>query len=86
MESLGVRPSWWTALGHDAGALAKAALAPLPSDTTVDKAAIAKRRALVESGLLATRIHLWTTEEQGISAARVLDRSLRLVTWQRGKR
>lgn len=86
MESFGVRPSWWTALGHDAGVLAKGALAKLPSDTTTEASAIAQRRALVEAGLFATRVKLWTTDEQRIAPARILERNLRLVTWQRDKR
>lgn len=86
MESFGVRPSWWTALGHDAGALAKGALAKLPSDTTSEASAIAQRRALVQSGLAATRVKLWTTDEQSIAASRILERNLRLVTWTRDKR
>jgi hypothetical protein len=86
MESFGVRPSWWTALGHDAGALAQGALAKLPPDTTVEASAIAQRRALVEAGLAATRVKLWTTDEQRIASSRILERNLRLVTWQREKR
>jgi hypothetical protein len=86
MDTFGVRPSWWTALGHDAGALAKGAVAKLPSDTTVEASAIAQRRAQVHNGLAATRVKLWTTDEQGISASRALERNLRIVTWQREKR
>lgn len=85
MERFGNRPSYWTALGHDAGALAKAALAPLPKDTTTDATAVVQRRAIVQSGLLATRVRLWTSDEKGIDSTRVLPRSLRLVTWEREK-
>ena len=76
MENLGVRPSWWTALGHDAGALAKAAVAKLPHDTTTDPHAIAQRRAQVQAGLFATKVKLWTTDEQGVATSRVLERTL----------
>jgi len=86
MERFGVRPSYWTALGHDAGALAKAALAPLPADTTTDPKAVVERRALVQTGLLATRVRLWTSDDRGIGEGRVLPRSLRLVTWERDKK
>jgi hypothetical protein len=86
MERFGVRPSYWTALGHDAGVLAKAALAPLPNDTTTDSRAVTQRRAVVQAGLLATRVRLWTSDEQGIGEGRVLPRSLRLVSWQREKK
>lgn len=86
MERLGVRPSYWTALGHDAGALAKAALAPLPKDTTTDAKAVVERRALVQAGLLATRVRIWTSDERGVGEGRVVPRSLRLVTWERDKK
>ncbi|MBX3230528.1 MAG: hypothetical protein KIT84_02655 [Labilithrix sp.] len=86
MESLGVRPSWWSALGHDAGVLAKAALQSVPTSSTVDPEVITQRRALVQTGLLATRVALWTSEEQQLKSTRILDRTLSLVTWQRDKR
>lgn len=86
MERSGVRPSYWTALGHDAGVLAKATLAPLPADTTTEPNAVTERRALVQTGLLATRVRLWTSDDRGIGADRVLPRSLRLVTWERDKK
>ena len=86
MERFGVRPSYWTALGHDAGVLAKAALASLPRDTTTDAKAVVERRGVVQAGLLATRVRLWTTDEQGVGDSRVLARSLRLVTWERDKK
>jgi hypothetical protein len=82
IERFGVRPSYWTALGRDAGAIARAALAPLPSDTTSDAKAVAQRRAIVQSGLSGTQLSLWTTDEKGIGADRVLGRALRLSTWR----
>ncbi|MBX3214477.1 MAG: hypothetical protein KF850_20745 [Labilithrix sp.] len=86
MERFGVRPSYWTAIGHDAGALSRAALAPLPNDTTTDAKAVVQRRAIVQAGLLATRVRLWTTDDRGVDEGRVLPRSLRLVTWERDKK
>lgn len=86
MDRFGVRPSYWTALGHDAGALAKAALAPLPKDTTTDNKAVLQRRAIVQTGLLAARVRLWTSDAQGLEQGRVLPRSLRLVTWERDRK
>jgi hypothetical protein len=85
MSHFGVRPSYWTALGHDAGAVAKAALSPLPNDTTTDPKAVLQRRAIVQAGLLATRVRLWTSDESTIGEDRVLNRALRLVAWERTK-
>ena len=78
MTRFGVRPSYWTAIGHDAGVLAKGALASLPRDTTTDAKVVAQRREVVQAGLVATRARLWTTEEQGLATDRVLARTLRI--------
>jgi hypothetical protein len=83
MDRFGVRPSYWTALGHDAGILAKGALSTLPLDVTTDARAVMQRRAIVQTGLVATRARLWTTDAKSIGETRVLPRSLRLVTWQK---
>lgn len=80
VDRFGVRPSYWTALGRDAAALAKGALAALPKDTTSDKKLVRERRAKVEAGLLATRVRLWTTEATGLGDGRVLPRTLKVVT------
>lgn len=85
MDRFGARPSYWTALGRDAGVLAKAALEPLPRDSTSEAKAVAQRRAIVQAGLLATRVPLWTSDERGVAADRVLSRALRVVTWKRDK-
>lgn len=85
MNKFGVRPTYWTALGRDAGVLAKAALAPLPSDATSDPNGIVQRRSIVSAGLLGVRLKLWTTDDRGIGPDRVLPRALRLVTWSAPK-
>ena len=82
IDRFGVRPSYWTALGRDAGALAGAALAPLPADTTSDPKAITQRRAIVQAGLFGARLRLWTTDDKGIGPDRTLPRALRLATWK----
>jgi hypothetical protein len=82
LEGFGVRPSYWTALGRDAGALARAALAPLPSDATSDPRSVTQRRAITQAGLLGARLELWTTDDKGMGADRVLPRALRLATWK----
>jgi hypothetical protein len=81
IDRFGVRPSYWTALGRDAGALAAAALAPLPGDATSEPKAVIQRRAIVQAGLLGARLRLWTTDDKGIGADRTLPRALRLATW-----
>ncbi|HVJ89126.1 MAG TPA: hypothetical protein VM580_04930, partial [Labilithrix sp.] len=86
MERFGVRPSYWAALGHDAGVLAKGVLARLPKDTTTDAKEVVERRGIVQAGLLATRVRFWTSDEHGIGGDRVLARSLRLVAWEKGKK
>lgn len=85
MERFGVRPSYWTAIGRDAGALARAAMGPLPVDSTGDPKLVAQRRAIVVGGLTGVRVRMWTSDDQGVGADRVLPRALRVVTWQREK-
>ncbi len=82
MERFGARPTYWTALGRDAGALAGAALAPLPADATTDPRGVPQRRAIVQAGLFATRMRLWTSDDKGFGADRVLPRALHLATWK----
>jgi hypothetical protein len=82
MERFGARPSYWTAIGRDGGALAKAALAPLPNDTTTDPTQVAQRRTTVQNRLLTADTALWTTDERSVGPDRVLDRALRIVTWK----
>lgn len=81
MERFGVRPSYWTAIGRDAGVLARASIAPLPADATSDPRAVLQRRSIVQTGVLAARVRLWTTDDKGVGTDRVLPRALRLVTW-----
>jgi hypothetical protein len=78
MERFGARPTYWTALGRDAGMLASAALRPLPSDTTSVPNAVVQRRAIVQAGLHTVRVPLWTSDDKGFGADRVLSRALRL--------
>jgi len=82
IDRFGVRPSYWTALGRDAGALAGAALAPLPSDATSEPKAVTQRRAMVQAGLQGAQLRFWTTDDKSIGSDRVLPRALRLATWK----
>lgn len=81
MERFGVRPSYWTAIGRDAGVLARTALSPLPADSATDIQGVTQRRAIVQAGLMAAHVRLWTTDDMSIGKDRVLPRALRLVTW-----
>lgn len=81
MSRFGVRPSYWTALGRDAGVLAKAAIQALPTDATSDPKAVAQRRAQVQAGVAAAKVRLWTSDETHVGEGRALHRALRLVTW-----
>jgi hypothetical protein len=85
MERFGVRPTYWTALGRDGGVLARAAMGPLPIDTTSDAKIVAQRRGIVTTGLASARVKMWTTDADGLGTDRVLPRALRVVTWSREK-
>ncbi|MCL2723860.1 MAG: hypothetical protein FWD69_05425 [Polyangiaceae bacterium] len=82
MERFGVRPTYWTAIGRDAGVLARAALTSLPADATTDEKTIHERRATVQRGLKEASVRLWTTDQTQIGNDRVLPRDLHLVTWK----
>jgi hypothetical protein len=79
MSQFGARPSVWTALGRDGGALARAAVSVLPMDTTSDPIAIGQRRSLVQSRIATTKTRLWTSEGDGFASAHALKRTLRVV-------
>jgi hypothetical protein len=82
MEQLGVRPSYWSALGRDAGAIARSAISVLPLDSTTNLDAVAQRRGVLRAGLLGTRVKLWTTDARGFGDDRVLGRALRVLRWK----
>ncbi len=75
------RPSWWTALGRDAGYLAARAVTPLPEGGVTDNRGVDQRRAVVVAGLLATEATLWSTEVRGFARAQQMERSLGVVEW-----
>jgi hypothetical protein len=68
-------PSWWSLVGHDAGALAGAALAGLARDPS----SLEAQRAAVSSALATAEIGLWSTSARGFSGARRLPREERIV-------
>jgi hypothetical protein len=72
-------PTYWAALGHDAGSLAAKALAPLPDDDATTDTGIYQRRATVEAGLVHAKVRFWTSEATSLSDKRHLDRKLSLV-------
>jgi hypothetical protein len=76
---LGGRPSWWAALGRDAGALARKAVSTLPMDNVTAEADIAKRHRDARDALAAARLSLWTTDAQGFVEARPMPRDVRVV-------
>ena len=79
MAQFAARPSWWTALGRDAGILARQAVVQLPLDTTADAAVIAQRRNLVNTQLPLMKAILWTSDGDGFSGGHALKRTLKVV-------
>jgi hypothetical protein len=70
------RTGWWSALGRDAAALARASLAKLPLDTVNDLPVVSARRASAREDLRAARVRLWTTESAAWSADRTMPRTV----------
>lgn len=79
LAAFGAPPTYWSALGRDAGVFARAAVAPLPPDAATEDAAIFQRRAIVDAGLMAGRMPLWSTEQTGFDQDRTLNRALHIV-------
>lgn len=76
---LGGRPGWWVALGRDAGALTRKALAALPLDTATAEGAISRRRKAARDALATAQARLWTSDAEGFDASHVLPRAIRVV-------
>lgn len=81
MEEFGSRPSFWAALGRDAGKLSKLALVGLPLDSVTDDAQVKARRAVVDRALGNAQMHFWTTEANGFAGKRAMARTLNVVDW-----
>ncbi len=75
----GSAPSWWTALGRDAAALARAGVAALPLDLSTDVAEVTRRRSAVKAAIASAKLHLWTTDASGMAGAHVLPRELHVI-------
>lgn len=78
-KEFGQVPSWWSALGRDAGILARQAVSALPVNTTSDPQAVAQRHAIVAVALGHARAPLWSTDATGFEGGHVLARTLRSV-------
>jgi hypothetical protein len=73
------RLSWLSALGRDAGTLARVALLGLPADTVTAPRATSERRARARDLLAAARASLWTTEKDSWAPDHEMPRTLRVV-------
>ncbi|WP_437688621.1 hypothetical protein [Sorangium sp. So ce176] len=69
-------PSFWAALGRDAGVLAWAGVQRLPKTGTEDPAEVKARRLAAASSLSSARAELWTTSATGFGGKRVLPREV----------
>ncbi len=77
---LGSVPTWRSALGRDAGLLARQALRTLPLDTARSEEEVLRRREAVRRGILGVKDHFWTSEHRSLdSATRSLPRTVRVI-------
>jgi hypothetical protein len=67
---------WWTALGHDAATLGRAAVRQLPAGSTSDPHVVSERRAQARDLLASARARLWTTEVNGWGGGRTMKRTV----------
>ncbi|MES1174598.1 MAG: hypothetical protein ABUL62_09720 [Myxococcales bacterium] len=71
---------WYEALGHDAAQLAKEALVGFPDRREDNGRVVRELHARAERALGTARATLWTSDERGFSEARVLRRTLTVVS------
>lgn len=69
-------PSFWAALGRDAGVLAWAGVRSLPATGTEDSAEAKARRLAAANALATATTPLWTTSARGFGGGRVLPREI----------
>ncbi|WP_437576704.1 hypothetical protein [Sorangium sp. So ce887] len=69
-------PSFWAALGRDAGVLAWAGVQRLPKTGTEDPAEVKARRLAATSAVSRATAELWTTTATGFGGKRVLPRGV----------
>ncbi|WP_437876191.1 hypothetical protein [Sorangium sp. So ce513] len=69
-------PSFWAALGRDAGVLAWAGVQRLPKTGTEDPAEVKARRLAAASAVSSATVALWTTSASGFGGKRVLPREI----------
>lgn len=68
--------SWWTALGRDAGTLARLAVDGLETTTATDPHVVAERRARARDLLASARTRLWSTEAAGWTDTHAMRRTI----------
>jgi predicted negative regulator of RcsB-dependent stress response len=79
VAKLGGAPTWWTVLGRDAGALARAAVQRLPADDAESPAEVARRRDVARAALEVVEIDAWSSDERRLGADHALSRTLRAI-------
>lgn len=71
---------WYEALGHDVALLAKTALNGFPDGRSDDSRMVRELHARAERALSTAQAPLWTSDSRGFSEARVLPRTLTIVS------
>jgi hypothetical protein len=73
------RGDWYEALGRDAAALARAALADFPEERVVDRALVGELHARARGALERAEVTLETSEARGFGGAQTLPRTLGVI-------
>jgi len=80
-EQSGRSPSWYAALGHDAAALAGAALASFALEHVDDARTVAELHRRARDELAKSEAELWTTQARGFAGQRAIQRKLGTVSY-----
>ncbi len=76
-------PTWYQAVGHDAGSLVKSGLNNFPTEQTDDPQRVAELHRRAQARLASARTRLWTTDARGFATGRRLARRVRVVVVKR---
>jgi hypothetical protein len=77
-------PTWFEALGRDAGALAAGAMSRLALSAAHAPTTVAEQRAAVTEAFARATAELWTTEARGFDGDRVMRRQISVIEQRQG--
>jgi hypothetical protein len=75
----GKAPSWYSALGHDAAVIARAALRAIPQDRAEESREVTRRHELAGAAILRFEGELWSTDARGFGGSNTIPRDIKIL-------